>query len=171
MPGAMRGDQGLAVLEDPTGRRARWMRRAGRVVFVVFLAWLVAIVLAGLGLIPEAGIPLTRVLRPSEGPPPLAAPPLHAPPIASDLRPALTADQANAVLGPVAVAASPATTAPGRSSTAPGRTKTTVTTTRGRSADAPGRTRATTTATTPVTTSPGKSGKTRTKKPPPGRTK
>ena len=27
-----------AVLEDASGRRARWMRRAGRAVFVLFLA-------------------------------------------------------------------------------------------------------------------------------------
>ena len=66
---------GSSVLEDPTGRRARWLRRAGRVVFVVFLGWLLAIVLGGLGLIPAAGIPLGHVLRPSQGPPALAEAP------------------------------------------------------------------------------------------------
>jgi len=48
-----------AVLEDASGRRARWMRRAGRAVFVLFLAWLVAIVLGGLGLTPVPQ-PVTR---------------------------------------------------------------------------------------------------------------
>jgi hypothetical protein len=85
------GDGGFAVLEDPTGRRARWLRRSGRVVFLVFLGWLLAIVLAGLGLIPAVGIPLARTLRPSQGPPPLTRIPTPRPPAASDLRPAVTA--------------------------------------------------------------------------------
>src|SRR5216684_2057425 len=82
---------GSAVLEDPTGRRARWLRRAGRCVFFLFLGWLLAIVLGGLGLVPVAGIPLTHVLRPSQRPPPLATLPEPRKPSASDLRPALSA--------------------------------------------------------------------------------
>jgi hypothetical protein len=66
------GGGGSAVLEDPTGRRARWFRRAGRCVFLIFLAWLLAIVLGGLGLMPVTGIPFAHALRPSQGPPPLA---------------------------------------------------------------------------------------------------
>lgn len=157
MPGTTRGNQGLAVLEDPTGRRARWMRRAGRVVFVVFMAWLLAIVLAGLGLIPGSGIPLTHALRPSTGPPPLATPPRTRQPPVADLRPALTAAQADAILGPVAAPVSDTT--PGKSGSAPGQTKTTPTTTGtttpGRSGAAPGHTK---TAPTGTTTAPGKSG-------------
>jgi hypothetical protein len=84
-------EAGPSVLEDPTGRRARWMRRAGRVVFVLFLAWLLAVVLGGLGLMPVAGIPLTHVLRPSQGPPPLAKLPTPKQPASSDLRPAIPA--------------------------------------------------------------------------------
>src|SRR6476646_6859920 len=90
-PGTSIGAGGSSVLEDPTGRRARWLRRAGRVVFVVFLGWLVAIVLGGLGLMPVAGIPLTHALRPSQGPPVLTKLPEPRPPSTSDLRPALTA--------------------------------------------------------------------------------
>src|SRR6266852_702119 len=82
---------GSAVLEDPTGRRARWLRWAGRCVFLLFLGWLLAIVLGGLGLIPVAGIPFTHVLRPSQGPPALAKLPKPRQPSASDLRPAVSA--------------------------------------------------------------------------------
>ena len=134
------------------------MRRAGRVVFVVFLAWLLAIVLAGLGLIPGSGIPLTHALRPSTAPPPLATPPRPRQPPVADLRPALTAAQADAILGPVVA---PASAAPGKSGSAPGRAKTTPTTTGtttpGRSGAAPGHTK-TTPTTTGTTTAPGKSG-------------
>ena len=58
-----------AVLEDASGRSARWMRRAGRAVFVLFLAWFAAIVLGGLGLVPLSGIPFGHVLQPSLAPP------------------------------------------------------------------------------------------------------
>ena len=83
------GGGGSAVLEDPTGRRARWLRRAGRCVFLLFLGWLLAIVLGGLGLMPIAGIPFAHVLRPSQGPPALAKLPQPRQPSASDLRPAV----------------------------------------------------------------------------------
>jgi len=127
------------VLEDETGKRALWLRRAGRVVFVVFLAWLLVIVLGGLGLTPIAGIPLTHVLRPSPGPPPVAKLPKPRPPSAADLRPAISA---------AAFARTKTTTTHGKSSRAPGQTKTTttgVTTSRGKSTTAPGHTRTTTT--------------------------
>jgi hypothetical protein len=88
-PQALVGETG--VLEDPSGTRVRWLRRAGRVVFVLFLGWLLAIVLGGLGLMPVAGIPLARAIRPSQGPPPLPKLPEPRKPSASDLRPAVPA--------------------------------------------------------------------------------
>ncbi len=148
----------VAVLEDPTGRRARWLRRAGRLVFVLFLCWLLAIVLGGLGLFPVAGIPLTRVLRPSTGPPPLAELPRPRQPSASDLRPALTAPAFVAGTGKASRQAAP-TGAPGRSSSAPGRGGSSP----GRSATAPGKTKKTPTlpaARGRSTTAPGKTKKT-----------
>jgi hypothetical protein len=159
------GGGGFSVLEDPTGKRARWMRRAGRVVFIVFLAWLLAIVLGGLGLTPVGGIPLTHSLRPSTGPAPLAKLPDPRQPSVSDLRPAVPAAAAAASTGTAGQQAhsvpvrqrGQSATAPGqtktttvsasrgRSATAPGHTKTTTTTSRGRSTTAPGHTRTTTT--------------------------
>jgi hypothetical protein len=127
-----------AVLEDPSGRRARWMRRAGRVVFAVFLAWLVAILLGGLGLAPVPGIPLTHALRPSAGPPPLARLPAPRQPSPADLLPALPDTALPAQVSPAALPKR------GRSAHAPGRTRTTVAgAVRGHSATAPGQTRTT----------------------------
>jgi hypothetical protein len=128
---------------------------------MLFLAWLLVIVLGGLGLIPVAGIPLTHTLRPSQGPPVLPTLPKPRPPSASDLRPALPAA--------VITAGAPSHTrraSHGKSATAPGRTKTTpvVAKAHGHSATAPGQTK---TKTTPATgATPGKSaiarGKTKT---------
>ena len=116
------GGGGSPVLEDPTGRRARWYRRAGRFVSLLFLAWLLAIVLGGLGLIPVAGIPFAHVLQPSQGPPVLAKPPQPRQPSASDLRPAVSAK----VFAPtVGGAGQQAAGSNGKSATAPGQTKTT----------------------------------------------
>jgi hypothetical protein len=145
-----------AVLEDASGRRARWMRRAGRAVFVLFLAWLVAIVLGGLGLMPVPGIPLVHVLQPSQGPPPLTQLPQPQPPSASDRQPALSVVAASGPNGTVGSAAQRGTTAPGRtkpasagsalhgrSATAPGHTKpaSSGAERRGRSGAAPGQTK------------------------------
>jgi hypothetical protein len=151
------GDAGRAVLEDPTGKRARWLRRGGRGVFVLFLAWLLAIVLGGLGLIPIPAIPFTHVLRPA-APPALVHPPVPRQPSASDLRPAVPAKVFAAKVGkarrPVAGVHGHSATAPGhagvprgRSTTAPGRTKTSSSSTvsHGRSSSAPGQNRTTTT--------------------------
>jgi hypothetical protein len=142
------------VLEDPTGRRARWLRRAGRLVFVVFLAWLLAIVLGGLGLTPVPGIPFTHALRPSSGPPPLVKLPRPRPPTVSDLRPALSAaafaalaraGQRTSVGSPGRRASAPGQVRarPGQSSLAPGQTKTAPagSVTHGHSTTAPGQTR------------------------------
>lgn len=151
------GGAETAVLEDPSGRRAVWLRRAGRVVFVVFLAWLIAVVLGGLGLAPVPGIPFAQALRPSTGPPPLVRLPEPKQPTPDDLQPAL----------PDAALAPAARPAPGRSGTAPGKTKTKGPVTGpGRSGTAPGRTKTTPTVTTPrgrSGTAPG-----RTKTTPPG---
>ena len=142
-----------AVLEDPTGRRARRLRRAGRLIFVLFLAWLVAIVLGGLGLEPVPHLPFSGTLRPSQGPPPVPLPVPRQPP-PSDLVPARPA--------PVAVrkghgrAAGGA--APGKSGSAPGHTKLRpgrAHPVRGKSGAAPGHVRRTTTTTT-VTNGNGK---------------
>lgn len=143
-----------AVLEDASGRRARWMRRAGRAVFVLFLAWLVAIVLGGLGLTPVPGIPLVRVLQPSQGPPPLTQLPQAQPPSAADRQPALSAVAASRPNGTVGSPAQRAQTSPsltlavsgkspGRGTTAPDRTKPASARSAldGRSATAPGYTK------------------------------
>ena len=155
IPSATISGGGFSVLEDPTGRRARWMRRAGRVVFIVFLGWLLAIVLGGLGLAPVSGIPFAHSLRPSTGPAPLAQLPQPRQPSASDLRPAAPATAVAASTGTVGqqVQSVPVRQR-GRSATAPGQTKTTtVSASRGRSATAPGHTQTTTTA----ASSPGRS--------------
>lgn len=137
---------GKAVLEDPTGRRAKWLRRAGRAVFLSFLAWLLAIVLGGLGLIPIATIPFTHLLRPT-GPPVLVKPPAPRQPSAADLRPAVPA---KAFVAKARQARRPVAGAHGHSASAPGhagRTKTTPSSTvsHGRSSSAPGHNRTTTT--------------------------
>lgn len=139
-----------AVLEDPSGGRARWMRRAGRVVFLVFLAWLVAILFGGLGLAPVPQIPFSHSLRPA-GPPPVTRLPRPRQPSHSDLRPALPESAlVPLVPGRGRSAFTPGrtrTVAPGagrgRSGTAPGHTKTSplVSTLPGRSGSAPGHTR------------------------------
>ncbi len=138
--GTKDGD-GRAVLEDPTGRRARWYRRAGRFVSLLFLAWLLAIVLGGLGLMPIAGIPGVNALRPSQGPPPLAKLPQPRQPSVSDLRPAVSAEAFAATVDQSMPGSS--TTTHGKSGTAPGQTKTnpSSTTTHGKSGTAPGQTK------------------------------
>jgi hypothetical protein len=143
------------VLEDASGRRARWMRRAGRLVYLLFLAWLVAIVLGGLGLTPVPRIPFTHALRLSQGPPQLAQMPRPRAPSASDLRPALSASALTArggsarAAGQARARARARNSSRGRSSTAPGHTKTTPSGSHRKVP--PGRTRKTTTTTTTTT--------------------
>src|SRR4051794_4045981 len=69
------GAAGAPVLADPSGRRARRLRAAGRLVGVLFLLWLCGLVLAGIGLLPAGGLPLGTALRPAQAPPPLAGAP------------------------------------------------------------------------------------------------
>ena len=153
------GGGGQAVLEDPTGRRALWLRRVGRCVFLLFLGWLLAIVLGGLGLMPIAAIPFTHILRPSQGPPALVKLPQPRQPSRSDLQPAVPAKvfaarvrRAGRAAPRSAIAArGHSSTTPGHagarghSSTAPGQAKTTPSSTvlRGRSSTAPRQTRTT----------------------------
>jgi hypothetical protein len=141
-----------SILEDPSGGRARWMRRVGRVVFLVFLAWMVAILFGGLGLAPVPQIPFSHSLRPA-GPPPVTRLPPPRQPSPGDLRPALPE---SALAPPVSgrgrsgFAPGRTRTVPnggirGRSGTAPGHTKTapSFSTVPGRSDSAPGQTRTT----------------------------
>jgi hypothetical protein len=75
-----------AVLEDATGRRGRWMRRLGRTAALLVFGWLVVLVVGGLGLTPVANLPFAEVLRPSQGPEPLAVVPKPRRPSSDDLR-------------------------------------------------------------------------------------
>jgi hypothetical protein len=71
------------VLEDPTGRRARLVTRAARLVGAAFLVWLVLLVVGGIGLLPAGGVPFGKLILPEHKAPPHAAP--QAPPPASPL--------------------------------------------------------------------------------------
>ncbi|MEA2375028.1 MAG: hypothetical protein QOD53_1491 [Thermoleophilaceae bacterium] len=77
-----------AILADPTGRRARRLRLAGRIVASILLIWLCGLVLAGLGLLPVDDVPLGGALKPASEPAGLAVKPVPRPPTRSDLLPA-----------------------------------------------------------------------------------
>jgi hypothetical protein len=145
---------GRAVLEDSTGRRGRWMRRLGRTFALLVFAWLVVLLLGGLGLAPVADLPFAEALRPSKGPEPLATLPKPRRPPARDLSPALplatptdvTAGSAPPSPSGAGRARSVRRVAPRPTATPvrpvpPGRTRTAPP---GRSAQAPGRSGATT---------------------------
>src|SRR5947209_3929817 len=74
----------LPVLSDPSGRRQRVLALAGRVIGVLFLLWLLALGLAGLGLLPTSAIPFARGLG-LQAPPALKTFPSPKPPTRSDL--------------------------------------------------------------------------------------
>jgi hypothetical protein len=57
-----------SVLADPSGRRARRLRVAGRIVGSLLLLWLCGLVLAGLGLVPVSDVPLAGAFRAAEEP-------------------------------------------------------------------------------------------------------
>lgn len=173
--GAPVAAQTAGVLEDPTGRRRRILAVTGRVVALVFFAWLVALVLGGLGILPSDKVPLGRALQPSRGPAALNRPATPALPSRSDLAPAhaVVSGADSADPGPASTVpdhrpahsgssgshpASPGkpskapaaaggrpTTTPGNSGSAPGHS---TTTTPGKSSAAPGHS---------TTTTPGKS--------------
>jgi hypothetical protein len=66
--GVRRPAQPASVLADPSGRRARRLRVAGRVLGSLFLLWLCGLVLAGLGLLPVSDVPLAGSLRAADEP-------------------------------------------------------------------------------------------------------
>src|SRR5690242_10771976 len=78
------------VLADPSGRRARVLARAGRVVAIVFLVWLAGLALAGLGILPAGDVPLGPVIA-AQSPPGLGRVPAPIPPTRADLAPAIPA--------------------------------------------------------------------------------
>ncbi|MEA2398294.1 MAG: hypothetical protein QOK25_1850 [Thermoleophilaceae bacterium] len=104
------------VLADPTGRRARRLLVAGRVLASALLVWLCGLVLAGLGLLPLDGVPFGRVLQPAAEPTQLGVRPAPRPPSRSDLRPArsLASTPSTAGLGGPRPIAARGTTVPGR---------------------------------------------------------
>jgi hypothetical protein len=63
--------RGVGVLEDPSGRRRRFMRGLGRAAASCLALWLAALLLGGLGLFPTGGLPFAGVLTPATAPPPL----------------------------------------------------------------------------------------------------
>jgi len=105
-------------LEDPSGRRLRWMRRVGRAIALLFLLWFIALALGALGVAPSGGWHFGRALGPQSAPPPLARAP---------------AGHSASVLGRtvITIPAIFVVMTHGRSSTAPGHTKTKTTATRG----------------------------------------
>ena len=158
--GTAPGADPQGVLEDPSGRRARWLRVGGRAVFTLFLLWLLAIVLGGLGVGPTAKIPLLHALRPSPGPPVARLPP-PAQPARTDLRPAVPAPTAAAGnrAGPSAGHRTHPPRPHAKSSSAPGHT----------SMLPPGQAKRATTVT--VSLPPGQAKRTTTVVVPPGRAK
>ena len=145
------------VLEDPSGRRLRRLRWAGRVVSLFFLVWLALVILGGVGVGPAVHLPFGSALRPTKGPPPLPHT-LHAREAApADLAPALPAAAGTTARGVPPIAATGTTAkAPGRAVSTPGAARAPTTPARSR----PGHGQTRTTGTTP-----GRSGAAR------GRTK
>jgi hypothetical protein len=58
------GAPAFHVLEDPSGRRARYLAVAARVTGGAFLVWLALLLLGGVGLIPAGSVPLGKALLP-----------------------------------------------------------------------------------------------------------
>jgi hypothetical protein len=77
-----------SVLADPSGRRARRLRVAGRALGTLFLLWLCGLLLAGLGLLPVSDIPFAGSIRAAQEPAKLSQLPAGRPGSAADLRPA-----------------------------------------------------------------------------------
>jgi uncharacterized iron-regulated membrane protein len=104
--GSASGGAGFGVLADPSGRRRRSLRRVGRAVAVLFALWLAALALAGLGLLPDMGIPLASHAGAGSAPPPLDA---RSPLVAvKGARPALATPAATPRARPVPASAGPA---------------------------------------------------------------
>ena len=82
------------VLADPSGRRARLLARAGRVLAVIALLWVAGLALAGLGMLPAGDVPLGRAVAGPQAPSGWRHVPTPAAPTAKDLMPAIPADSA-----------------------------------------------------------------------------
>ena len=149
------------VLADPSGKRARVLARAGRLIAAVFLVWLAGLALAGLGILPTGVIPLGHEID-NQSPPALKRIPLAAKPNRADLTPASPARPAAAAAAVAArrsansiVSRSAASLAPPVLATHPGSR-------RGNPVGSHGGTRSTTskppTATTPSRSQPTNAG-------------
>jgi len=62
---------GRSILEDPRGRRKRIVAVAGAIATALFVCWLVAITLGGVGLSPLPNLPVPGLSKSDEGPAPL----------------------------------------------------------------------------------------------------
>jgi hypothetical protein len=63
------GRAAAGVLEDPTGIRRRWMARIARASVLLLAAWVVALLLGGLGLFPTGAVPLGPAVDAALSPP------------------------------------------------------------------------------------------------------
>ncbi len=91
----------MAVLADPSGRRARRLRAVGRAVATLLLLWMIGLILAGLGLLPKSAVLLGSALRAPQAPSALAKLPVVPSPSASDLLPARPPSRGTVILTPV----------------------------------------------------------------------
>ena len=172
-----------AVLHDLSGRRSRRLRMAGRLLFALLAAWLGALLLAGLGVLPTGGVPLGGLVTPAPLPPALPAHPVVRGPTAAERRPALATSHPPGTSAGGTITRSPGTPVTrhpsggtgstpviltnakgvvvpgaahangGNSSTAPGQTSSSP----GQAGTAPGQTKTTTSATPSHTTTTGSS--------------
>jgi hypothetical protein len=153
-----------SVLVDPTGRRARRLRVAGRVLGSLFLLWLCGLLLAGLGLLPVSDVPFAGSIRAAQEPAQLTELPSPRPGSAADLRPARPLASLSDAAGSVASGARDGAAAARRGGRASGRggSGAGAVTRRNDAAHARGNGSARGTSSSPgtPTASPGKSGST-----------
>ena len=157
------------VLADPSGRRARYLGRAGRAIAVVFLLWLLGLLLAGVGILPAGDLPLGRSVVSQA--PRLRSLPRPAQPTRGELLPARAAAgtstggaartrpgfAANGSIGPVA-GAGPAASAGTAATATPGNGHSRTGASPGVGARSGGAAGATPAPVAPATASPGNSG-------------
>jgi hypothetical protein len=105
--GTTAAPRGSAVLEDPTGRRRRRLRIAGRTLAALLTLWVLTLLLGAVGLSPVSGVPLGRVLRPASAPPVQKKLPQPAAPTVAELEPALPVNAPIAGPGSTAPSAIP----------------------------------------------------------------
>jgi hypothetical protein len=87
------------VLLDLTGQRARNLARLGRAIAVVFVLWLCGLLLAWLGVLPDAIVPLSHHLTGTTAPASLHSEPKPIQPSRADLAPAQPVTLATTVAG------------------------------------------------------------------------